>query len=194
MTASTTAAAPRTLAANRARQQATGRKLDRIEAALRAMRREHSPVTYPAVARRAGVSRTFLYQNPDARTLMTTSIAATDDGKRRAQAEQDEHAEASWQQRALNAEDALKTAHAEIGAQRQRIGLLMGQIRDLQAGYDEDTTQRLAVENTTLKQRARQLAEANRGLEDKLQAARSNNRFLDKRIANLEAQLTGTPA
>jgi hypothetical protein len=42
-----------------------------------------------------------------------------------------------------------------------------------------------------LKQRARQLADDNRGLQDKLQAARSNNRFLDKRVAGLEAELLG---
>jgi chaperonin cofactor prefoldin len=43
--------------------------------------------------------------------------------------------------------------------------------------------------NTTLKQLTRQLAEHNRALEEKLHAARSNNRFLDKRIADLEAEL-----
>ena len=60
---------------------------------------------------------------------------------------------------------------------------------DLEASYDQDTTQRVAAENTILRQRARQLAQDNRALEEKLQAARSNNRFLDKRIADLEAQL-----
>jgi hypothetical protein len=46
-----------------------------------------------------------------------------------------------------------------------------------------------AAENTTLRQRARQLAEDNRGLQCKLQGARSNNRFLDRCIADLEAEL-----
>jgi osmotically-inducible protein OsmY len=185
----TAPAQPRTHATNQARQQGTRHKLDLIEEALRQMRRERIPVTYPAVARRAGVSRTFLYQNPDARKLMAASAAAADDGRRRAQARQDEQAEAAWRQRALNAEDALKAAYAEIGTQRQRIAILMGQVRDLQAEYAADTAQQVATENTTLRQRGRQLADEKRGLEDRLQAARSNNRFLDKRIAQLEAEL-----
>jgi predicted nucleic acid-binding Zn-ribbon protein len=180
---------PRTLAANQARQQGTRLKLDQIEKTLRQMRREHTPVTYPAVARRAGVSRTFLYQNQDARKLMAKAITAADDGRRGVQARQDEQAEAAWRQRALNAEDALKAAYSEIGTQRQRIAVLMGQVRDLQAEYTAGTAQRVATENTTLKQRVRQLADEKQAMEEKLQAARSNNRFLDKRVAQLEAEL-----
>ena len=45
----------RTLAANHARQQSTRDKLDRIETALRTMRRERTTITYPAVAGRASV-------------------------------------------------------------------------------------------------------------------------------------------
>jgi hypothetical protein len=179
----------RTMAANHARQQATRDKVDRIEATLRTMRRERTTITYPAVARRANVSRTFLYQNPDAKNLVTTAIAASGDQRRRTQAALDAQLEASWHQRALNAEDALKAAHTEINIQRERIGILLGQLRDLQTEYTEGTAQRLAEENSTLKQRVRQLTEANRGLEQRLQAARSNNRFLDKRLADLEAEL-----
>lgn len=185
---------PRTLAANQARQLRTQDKVQRVEETLKRMRRERVPVTYPSVARRAGVSRTFLYQNTDAKTLMTAAITATADRKRQAQAEQDAQVEASWRERALNAEDALKSAHAEVRTQRERIGLLLGQIRDLESDYTQDTVQRTAAENTTLKQRARQLAQENRALENKLQAARSNVRFADRRIAQLEAQLLDQPA
>jgi hypothetical protein len=45
-----------------------------------------------------------------------------------------------------------------------------------------------------LKQRLRDLTASNRTLEERLQAARSNNRFLDKRIADLEAQLLNAEA
>ena len=44
-------------------------------------------------------------------------------------------------------------------------------------------------ESTTLKQRVRQLTLDNRTLQERLQAARSNVRFADRRIAQLEAQL-----
>ncbi|WP_199180314.1 DUF6262 family protein [Verrucosispora sp. ts21] len=182
----------RTMAANHARQQSTRDKLERIEVTLRTMRRERTPITYPAVARRAGVSRTFLYQNTDAKKLVTTAIASNGHQRRRTQAAHDAHVEASWHQRALNAEDALKATYTEIDTQRERIGILLGQIRDLQAEYADGTAQRLGEQNTTLKQRVRQLTEDNRGLEQKLQAARSNNRFLDKRLADLEAELIET--
>lgn len=180
---------PRTLAANQARQQATREKLERIETTLRTMRRERTPITYPAVARRAGVSRTFLYQNTEAKNLLSAAITASGDQRRRTQAAHDAQAEASWHQRALNAEDALKAAYAEIDTQRERIGILLGQIRNLQAEYAEGTAQRLAEENAALNQRVRQLITDNRTLEQRLQAARSNNRFLDQRLANLEAEL-----
>ena len=153
------------------------------------MQRRRLPVTYPAIASRAGVSRTFLYDNPAARDLITAAITRTATRRQHDQADRDAQAEASWQQRALNAEQALKTAHAEIRAQRARIGELLGQLRDTQREHDDDAVQRLTAENTTLKQRLRQLTASSCTLEEQLQAARSNNRFLDKRIAGLEAQL-----
>jgi BMFP domain-containing protein YqiC len=48
---------------------------------------------------------------------------------------------------------------------------------------------RISAENAALRQRIRDLTAGKRTLEERLQASRSNNRFLDKRIANLEAQL-----
>lgn len=104
-------------------------------------------------------------------------------------AEADDQVERSWRERALNAEAALTTAHAEIRAQRDRIAVLMGQIRDLEHEWSQETAQRITAENTTLKQRVRQLTAENRTLEEGLQAARSNNRFADRRIAQLRAQL-----
>ncbi|MFC9249693.1 hypothetical protein ACFT7S_38310 [Streptomyces sp. NPDC057136] len=49
--------------------------------------------------------------------------------------------------------------------------------------------QLMTVENTALKERLRHLSQDKRTLEDRLQAARSNTRFLDRRISQLEAQL-----
>ena len=183
-----------THAANQARRLATQDKLQRIREALQRLRQQQAQVTYPAVAQRAGVSRTFLYQNPDAQALMAAAITTHTATRRQLQAAGDAQAEASWRERALNAEDALKASRSEIRTQRDRIGLLLGQIRDLEASYDEDTTQRVAAENATLRHRARQLAQDNRAIEEKLQAARSNNRFLDKRIAQLEAELAAPPS
>jgi predicted RNase H-like nuclease (RuvC/YqgF family) len=97
--------------------------------------------------------------------------------------------EASWRERALNAESMVKMAHEEIVKQRNRIGDLMGQIRDLETEWTDDSIQRITTENTTLKQRVRQLSQENHELDERLKAARSNVRFQDRRIADLEVHL-----
>jgi predicted nucleic acid-binding Zn-ribbon protein len=65
----------------------------------------------------------------------------------------------------------------------------MGQIRDLEQTWSQEGLQRLTTENTSLKQRIRQLTDDNHARDERLKAARSNARFLDKRVADLEAQL-----
>ncbi|GAB7035921.1 hypothetical protein JCM4914_73820 [Streptomyces platensis subsp. malvinus] len=52
-------------------------------------------------------------------------------------------------EKAHSALDALKAAHAEILTQRTRIGELHGEIRDLQAEWTEEASQRITTENTT---------------------------------------------
>lgn len=179
----------RTAAATAARQERTAAALQRVHDAVARMRREKTPITAAGVARRAGVSRTFLYENPDARTAVSTTrtAAATDRAANGAQHEAE--IEASWRERALNAEAMLKTAHEEIVKQRNHIGDLMGQIRDLETEWAEDSILRITTENTTLKQQVRQLTHDNQTLDDRLKAARSNVRFQDRRIAELEIQL-----
>ena len=141
------------------------------------------------------MSRTFLYTNPDAKT----AVADSDPRDRRptppdCSPSRTTQREATWRERALNAEDALKAANAEILAQRDRIGELLGRIRDLEAEWTQDAIQRITTENTTLKQRVRQLTTDNRTLDERLKAARSNLRFQDRRIADLEAQLADPAA
>ncbi|MCX5009487.1 hypothetical protein OG765_00475 [Streptomyces sp. NBC_00555] len=65
--------------------------------------------------------------------------------------DQDEAREAPWRERALNAEDALKAAQAEIFSQRTSIGELLGQVRDLEAEWSQEAIQRITTENTALK-------------------------------------------
>jgi chromosome segregation ATPase len=181
--------AGQTAAAIDARRASTEAMLGRIRNTLKQMRRERAQVTVAAVARRATVSRTFLYQNPAARTLVADATAAAGDQRLLDRAEQAAHIEAPWRERALNAEDALKQAHQEITLQRTTIAGLLGKVHDLEADLPEDGVQRLITENTTLKQNVRQLTQDNQRLNERLQGARDNNRFLDKRISDLEAQL-----
>ncbi|QIY68803.1 DUF6262 family protein [Streptomyces sp. RLB1-33] len=177
---------PRTAAALAARRRKTETALERVQEAIAWLLREKAQVSVAAVARRADVSRTFLYDNPKARAAVVAAMTEAGERRIRMLANDDEH-EATWRERALNAEEALKAAHAEILTQRTRIGELLGQIRDLQAEWTEEAIQRTTTENTTLKQRIRQLTADNRTLDERLKAARSNLRFQDRRIADLEA-------
>ena len=186
---SATIPAPRTAAALAARQRGTDAALVRVQQAVARLRREKTPISVAAVSRRAQVSRTFCYDNPEARAAIATAMAEAGEHRRGLIVEQDDQREASWRERALNAEDGLKTAHTEILTQRARLGELLGQIRDLEAEWTGESIQRITTENTTLKQRLRQLIANNRALEERLAAARSNLRFADRRIADLEATL-----
>jgi len=190
----TVPAGPRTSAALAARQRSTETALGRVRDAITRLRREKTRISVAAVSRRANVSRTFLYNNPDARAAIATAMAEAGEHHARVLAGQDEERETTWRERALNAEDALKAAHAEILAQRTRIGELLGQVRDLEAEWTQEAIQRVTTENTTLKQRIRNLTTDNRTLDERLTAARSNLRFQDRRIADLEARITDVPA
>jgi hypothetical protein len=178
-----------TEAALAARRRSTEAALARVRDAITRLRREKARVSVAAVSRRAGVSRTFLYGNPGARAAVAGAIAQAGEQRTRILDASDGEREATWRERALNAEDALKATHAEIIAQRARIGELHGQARDMQSPWTEEAIQRITTENTTLKQRVRTLTAGNRLLEERLTAARENLRFHDKRIADLEAQL-----
>ncbi|MGR4877858.1 DUF6262 family protein [Streptomyces sp. LARHCF249] len=184
-----TSAPDQTAAATAARRRQAQDKLVRVEKAISQLRRERSRLAVRAIAQRAGVSATFLYENADARGLVQAAV--TDSKSRHDRITQDEHEriEASWRERALNAEEQLTISHNEILAQRQRIGELMGQLRDFEQMVPGESVQRITTENTTLKRRVQQLSQEHRALQERLEGARSNLRFSDKRIAALEAEL-----
>jgi chromosome segregation ATPase len=188
-----TVSSPRTAAAIAARCRASQAMLGRVRDALQRMRRERVPITVRAVARRADVSRTFLYQNPDACQLVADARQRATGQRAEDQAAETSAAEASWRERALNAEDALKAAYTEIHAQRARIGELLGRVRDLELDLPKDAVQRLLTENTTLKQQVRALTADNKTLSERLAASRDNNRAQEKKIASLQAELLDHP-
>ncbi|MBL3670579.1 hypothetical protein JL475_32335 [Streptomyces sp. M2CJ-2] len=180
---------PRTAAALEARRRRSQAKVSQVRYSIAELKRQNAPVTIAAVVRRAGVSRTFLYENPDARALVSDAVSQGSPAQDRTSPRLDTPHDTAWRERALNAEDALKAAHGEIRTQRNRIAQLMGQIRDLETQWTDESIERITTENTNLKQRVRQLTQDKRTLEERLQAARSNSRFQDRRISQLEAQL-----
>ena len=115
---STPAPGSRTAAATDARRRYAQDALGRVRGAIKQIKREKAQPSVAAVARRAGVSRSFIYDNPEARAAVSAALAEA--GERRVQllSEADDPRESTWRERALNAEDALKTAYAEITAQR----------------------------------------------------------------------------
>jgi uncharacterized protein DUF6262 len=124
-----TVSEPRTAAAQAARRHKTETALKRVHRAIARLLREKAQIGVAAVTRRADVSRTFLYDDPEARAVV--AAAMTEAGERPTQmlADQDNEHESTWRERALNAEEGLKTAQHEILVQRSRIGALIGQTR-----------------------------------------------------------------
>jgi hypothetical protein len=147
VTASRDQDGPRTAAALAARRRNTHAALERVHDAITRLRKENAPVTVSAVARRAVVSRTFLYTNDDAKTAIAK--ASPKQVPSAAGERSDENRDAPWRERALNAEQTLKIANGEIVNQRNQIAELLGRIRDGEARWTQGAVQRITSENTT---------------------------------------------
>jgi hypothetical protein len=178
-----------TAAAIAARHRQTQNKLGQVEQAIAQLRRERGRLTVRSIADRAAVSATFLYENSDARVLVQQATADSQTRRNHAAVGTHERIEASWRERALNAEAELGRTQQEVLTQRQRIGELMGQLRDTEQMIPGDGVQATLTENTTLKRRIQQLTQEHRALQERLEGARSNLRFAEKRIAALEIQV-----
>ncbi|MFI2437375.1 DUF6262 family protein [Streptomyces sp. NPDC018693] len=184
-----TAASTSTTAAIAARRRQTQAKLAQLDKAISQLRRERHRLTVRGIAERAGVSATFCYENQEARALVQGVIA---DASRRRDGDtkqQHDRIEASWRERALNAEEALTRTQQAVFAQRQQIGELMGQLRDTEQAVPGGSVQAVLAENVTLKRRLDQMTREHRSLQERLEGSRSNLRFAEKRIADLEDQL-----
>jgi hypothetical protein len=83
----------------------------------------------------------------------------------------------SGRERALNADNVLQAAQAEIRAPAPASGQLPDQPRDAERELTGEAIQPTATENTTLKHSVRQLTAGNRSLAGRLEAARSGNRI-----------------
>ncbi len=181
--------AGRTDKAIQARRHHVNVLLKRVREAITELHKDHARITVSAVVRRSGVSRTFLYQNADARTLVEEAIARAEGYRAQHRQQAADNINASWRERALNAEDGLKQAVAEVQTQRRRIGELLGKIRDLELDLPADAVQRLTTENSTLKQQIQTLTADNKKLTERLAASRDNYRAQEREIANLQGLL-----
>ncbi|MDQ1538921.1 MAG: hypothetical protein QOE58_3314, partial [Actinomycetota bacterium] len=112
------------------RRRDAAAKVAAVEKAVKLLGRTGAPMTRAAVSKLAGVSRSFTYENDLARavikTAQTRSQAHVEGRMETVTAQQ----EASWRQRALNAEDQARTLRQEVTRQRRIVGDLLGQLRE----------------------------------------------------------------
>ena len=181
---------PRTTAALAARRRDTQIALGRVHDAIARLHREKTPVSVAAVARRADVSRTFLYTNPDAKTAVAGASRSPATNAADCLPKPTIHVKRPGASGPSTPRTRSRTPTPRSSPNELASASYSAGIRDLEAEWTQDDVQRITTENTSLKQRVRQLTADNRTLAERLKAARSNLRFQDRRIADLEARLT----
>lgn len=179
-------ARPRPVRAIDARQRDSAAKLAAVTKALNVLGRHGVPITSTQVARLAGVSRSFTYENEQAQAKITAA-------QTRSQADANEHIaaisdqqEASWRERALNAEHHARELRGELITQRRLVSDLTGQLKEPDGTWIQQDRDRLRGENDTL------LLERNRLIlecaerQRKLDGARANvSRLNEQRVTML---------
>lgn len=176
-------------ALRRARRQDSQNKRQRAADAISSMERSCEPVTFPAVARLAGVSVSLLYTDAD----LAARIAAVRDRQRQAGNDR------AWRlpARSLVTEQSLRTELAnakerarrlaeEVGALRERLSRHLGADADHARGETlsplldqlERRAAELEADNHRQRQRNAHLEAEARELAENLDAARAMNREL----------------
>lgn len=141
---------PRPDQAIAARRRTASIKLAAVEKALKALARTGVPVTRTGVAHLAKVSRSFTYENEQACSAIASAQARTQAravGHIETMTAQEE---ASWRERALNAEDEIRRVRRELTTQHRLVGDLMGQLRQPDGTWVEEDRNRLRDENERL--------------------------------------------
>jgi chromosome segregation ATPase len=164
-----------------ARRRAAAAKVTAVEKAVKTLGRTGAPITRAGVAQLAGVSRSFTYENDKARAMITDAQTRTQarvtDRVETMTAQQ----EASWRERALNAEDQIRTLHSELTTQRRLVADLMGQLRQPDGTWVQDDRNRLRETNEHLIAERDQLAKDRNELQRRLAGARANIAHLNSR-------------
>jgi len=180
-------------ALRRARRQDSRAKRERAAEALAAAEREGAPISFPVVARRAGVSVSLLYSDAS----LSSRIATARDRQRQAGTGR------AWQlpARSLVTEQSLRTELAnakersrrlaeEVSALRERLSRHLGAGADIARGEAlsplveqlEERNAELEAENHRQRTRISQLESEVRDLNENLDAARAVNRELMSEI------------
>lgn len=176
-------------ALRRARRQDSRDKRQRAADVLDAMENNGDPVTFPAVARRAGVSVSLLYAD----AALATRIATARDRQRQAGTERARRlpvrsliTEQSLRAELANAKERNRRLTEEVTILRERLGRQLGAAADIARGRTlsplldevEQRAAELEADNHRQCQRIAQLEAENRELTETLEAARAMNREL----------------
>jgi flagellar biosynthesis chaperone FliJ len=192
-------------ALRRARRQDSAAKRHRAAETIDAAERSGELISFPAIARRAGVSVSLLYSDRD----LAGRIAAARDRQRQAGPRR------AWQlpARSLITEQSLHTELAnrkeqirqlteDVTVLRERLACQLGAGADLARGHTmrpmldqiEDRAAELEADNHALRQRVTRLEAELSELADTLEAARAMNRDLMTQINRDPASADATNA
>ena len=164
-----------------ARRRDAAAKAKAVEKVVKTLSRTGAPITRAAVARLAGVSRSFTYENEAAHAIVTEAQArsqAKADGRTEAITAQQE---ASWRERALNAEDQIRALRRDLYTERRLVADLIGQLREPDGTWIEHDRDRLRAENQQLLAERNQLLRERDALQRKLDSARANIAHIHQR-------------
>jgi uncharacterized phage infection (PIP) family protein YhgE len=176
-------------ALRRARRHDSRTKHRRAAEALHALEQGGEPVTFPAVARRAGVSVSLLYADPD----LASRIATARDRQRQAGQQRAWQlptrsliTEQSLRAELANTKEQLRQLTADLTRLRERLTHQLGADADIARGWDispllaqlEQRAAELETDNHRLHQQVTRLNGELRELSDTLDAARTTNRDL----------------
>lgn len=173
------------LAAIDARKKDSRTKVASVEQALkRLLKQKVTEIDKSHLAALAGCSRTFLYQNQDARKLIAQAEIRIKAAPLKDAAVSDPIQDANWRERALFAEQQLRTFREKNTALSRTLADLLGQLRDPDGTWVEDEREQLRQQNEALRAAlaAERLARAE--AERRLEASRSNVRQLRQKQAD----------
>lgn len=148
----------------------------RVRKALTKLTNTGAPFTVENVCALAGVGKTFIYDKR--RPELTVAVLAARDASRattttRAEDKMDQ-ANASWRERALNAEAIAKTLRAAVKDRDERIADLTGQLYDPDGTHLADENARLRGLILTLNKNLQQAQLESSRLRRSLDGARAN--------------------
>ncbi len=177
---------PRPEGAINARRRDAAAKVAAVDKAVKLVGRTGVPVTRAGVARLAGVSRSFTYENDKADSMIVAAqsrtVARVAERAENITAQQ----EAGWKERALNAEDQVRTLTHELASQRLLVGDLLGRLREPDGTWLEDERNQLRQDNERFRAQRNHVLRERDQLQRKLDGARANvARLAEHRVTEL---------